>query len=113
MIKYLRTAAAGSGLCSTITYLRGAADVGLGTTIKYLRRAANAAASNGVGTTAKYLVNRNAGTGNNWAKAQHVARVLSVGCTRGALLFGSCVGLFLFADERVGDFGDVAVVFFD
>jgi hypothetical protein len=40
VIKYLRrttSGAAGYGLGTTITYLRGTAGVGLGTTIKYLR----------------------------------------------------------------------------
>jgi hypothetical protein len=39
----------------------------------------------------------------------HVARVLSVGCARGAFLFGSCVELFLFTDEGVGGFDVDAV----
>jgi hypothetical protein len=39
--------------------------IGLGTTIKYLRYAASAAAGSGLRTTAKYLVNQNAGAGNN------------------------------------------------
>jgi hypothetical protein len=34
-----------------IKYLCGAAGTGLGTTIKYLRRTASAAAGNGLGTT--------------------------------------------------------------
>jgi hypothetical protein len=42
----------------------------MGITIKYLRRTTSAAANNGLGTTAKYLVNQNAGAGNNWAKAR-------------------------------------------
>jgi hypothetical protein len=29
----------------------------------------SAAANDGLGTTIKYLVNQNAGAGNNWAKA--------------------------------------------
>jgi hypothetical protein len=66
---HLASGAAGSGLCTTVKYLRSAADIGLGTTIKYLRRATSAAASNGLGTTAKYHVNQNTGARNIWAKA--------------------------------------------
>jgi predicted TIM-barrel enzyme len=47
--------AAGSGLGTTIKYLRGAASVGLSTTIKYLRRSTSATAGNGLGSTIKYL----------------------------------------------------------
>jgi hypothetical protein len=36
-----------------------------------LRRTTSAAAGNGLGTTIKYLVNQNAGAGNNWAKANY------------------------------------------
>jgi hypothetical protein len=61
--------AAGIDLGTTIKYLRGAAGIGLGTTTKYLRRATSAPASNGLGTTTKYHVSKNAGKGNNWAKA--------------------------------------------
>jgi hypothetical protein len=43
----------------------------LGTTIKYLRRTTSGAAGNGLGTLNKYLVNQNAGAGNNWAKAHY------------------------------------------
>jgi hypothetical protein len=43
----------------------------MGATIKYLRRTASAAAGNGLGTTAKYLVNQNAGAGNNWTNARY------------------------------------------
>jgi hypothetical protein len=43
----------------------------LGTTIKHLRRTTSAAAGNGLGTSNKYLVNQNAGAGNNWAKAHY------------------------------------------
>jgi hypothetical protein len=35
----------------------------------YLPRKTSAAANNSLGTTIKYLVNRSAGAGNNWAKA--------------------------------------------
>jgi hypothetical protein len=72
-IQYLRcttSAAAGNGLCTTINYLRGAADIGLGTTTKYLRRTTSAAANSSLGTTIKYLVNQNAGGENNWVKVQ-------------------------------------------
>jgi hypothetical protein len=70
-IKELRRSAscvAGNGLRTT-TNLRGAAGIGLGAMIKYLRPTTSAAANNGRGTTTKYLVNQNAGAGNNWAKA--------------------------------------------
>ena len=43
----------------------------------------------------------------------HVARVFSVCFARGALLFGSCVELFVFADERVGGFDVDAVAFYE
>jgi hypothetical protein len=75
-IKFLRrstSGAAGNGFWTTTKYLRGAASIGLGTTANYLRRTASAAAGNGLGTTIKYLVNRNAGAGNNWAKAHYTA----------------------------------------
>jgi hypothetical protein len=71
-IKYLRcstSGAAGSGLWTTTNYLRGAAGIGQGTTMKHLRRTTSAAAGSGLGTTIKYLVNQNPGAGNNWAKA--------------------------------------------
>ena len=61
--------AAGNGLCTTVKYLRGAAGVGLGKTIKYLRRTTSTAANSSLGTKINYLVNQNAGAGNNWAKA--------------------------------------------
>jgi hypothetical protein len=76
-IRYLQrstSGAAGNGWAQrSSTYLRcktsGAAGDGLGTTIKYLRRTTSAAAKNGLGYTTKYLVNLNAGAGNNWVKA--------------------------------------------
>jgi hypothetical protein len=40
-----------------------------GATIKFLRCTTCGAASYGLGTTIEYLVNKNAGTGNNWANA--------------------------------------------
>ena len=43
---------AGSGLYTTVKYLRGAADIGIGFTIKYLLRTASAATINGLSTTA-------------------------------------------------------------
>jgi hypothetical protein len=43
----------------------------LGTTIKFLRHATSAAACSGLGTTIKYLLNKNAGAGSNWAKARY------------------------------------------
>jgi hypothetical protein len=49
--------AAGSGLYTTIKYMRGTAGIGLGTTIKYLRHTTSAAANNGLSTTNKCLVN--------------------------------------------------------
>jgi len=67
-IKFLR-AAAGIGLDTTTKYLRGAAGIRLGTMIKYPRRSMSAAANNGLGTTTRYLVSQNAGAGNNCAKA--------------------------------------------
>jgi hypothetical protein len=48
--------------------MRGAVGIGIGTTIKLLRCATSAAAKNGLGTTIKYLVNQNAGAGNDWVK---------------------------------------------
>jgi hypothetical protein len=66
--KYMRGTAC-IGLGTTIKYLRGAAGIGLGTTIKHLRRTTSVAANNCLGTTVSYLVNQNAGAGNNWAKA--------------------------------------------
>jgi hypothetical protein len=54
-----RHSAAGSGLSTTIKYLRrtasGAAGNGLGTTVKYLRRTTSVAVGNGLGTAVKYL----------------------------------------------------------
>jgi hypothetical protein len=47
--------AAGNGLYTTITYMRGAAGIGPGTTIKHLPRATSGAAGNGLGATIKYL----------------------------------------------------------
>jgi predicted sugar kinase len=44
--------------------------IALVTTAKYLRRTTSAAANSSLGPTIKYLVNKNAGAGNNWAKAQ-------------------------------------------
>jgi len=49
--------AAGTGLHTTIKYMRGAAGIGLGTTIKYLRRSTSAGASSCLITTAKYILN--------------------------------------------------------
>jgi hypothetical protein len=72
-VKHLRrstSGAAGNGLCTAIKYLNGAAGFGLGITINYLRRTTIAATDICLGTTIKYLLNQNAGTGNNWAKAQ-------------------------------------------
>jgi hypothetical protein len=43
--------AAGSGLYTTVKYMRGAAGIGLSTTIKYLRRKRSGTAGNGLGTT--------------------------------------------------------------
>jgi hypothetical protein len=43
--------AAGSGLYTTIKYMRGAAGIGMGTTIKHLRRTTSGAAGNGLGAT--------------------------------------------------------------
>jgi hypothetical protein len=63
--------AAGNGLSATAKYLRGAAGIGRGTTIKYLRRTTSAAVGNYLETTIKYLVNQNAGAGNNWAKVHY------------------------------------------
>jgi hypothetical protein len=51
--------AAGSGLCTTIKYMRGAADIGLSTTIKHLRRTTSGAAGNGLGATMKYPATQN------------------------------------------------------
>jgi hypothetical protein len=42
-------------LGAPIKYLRGAAGSGLGTTIKYLRRTTSAAAGKSLGTTIMYL----------------------------------------------------------
>ena len=67
-IKYLY-GVAGIGLGATFKYLRDAADISLGTTTKNLQRTKSAAAGSDLGATAKYLVNQNAGAGNNWAKA--------------------------------------------
>jgi hypothetical protein len=70
--KYLRRSTSGvtgSCLCITMKYLRGAAGIGLGTTIKYLRRTTSATAKNGLSNKIDYLVNQNAGAGNNWANA--------------------------------------------
>jgi hypothetical protein len=55
--------AAGNGLSATAKYLRGAAGIGRGTT--------SAAVGNYLETTIKYLVNQNAGAGNNWAKVHY------------------------------------------
>jgi hypothetical protein len=46
----------------------------MGATIKYLRRTTSAVAGSGLGTTIKYLVNQNAGAGNNWTKAHYTKR---------------------------------------
>jgi hypothetical protein len=67
---YLR-GAAGTGLSTAANYLRGATGIGLGTANTYLRRSTSGGAGYGLGTTIKYLVNQNAGTGNNWAKAHY------------------------------------------
>jgi len=48
---------------------------GLSTKIKYLRRTASAATGNGLGTAIQNLVNQNAGSGNNWAKAHYTMAV--------------------------------------
>jgi hypothetical protein len=56
---------------TTIKYLRGAACIGLDTTTKYLQRTTSAATGSGLGTKIKYTVNKNAGGGNNWAKARN------------------------------------------
>jgi hypothetical protein len=61
----------GCGMGTTIKYLRGAACIGLDTTTKYLQRTAISAAGSGLGTKIKYIANRNAGAGNNWAKARN------------------------------------------
>jgi predicted TIM-barrel enzyme len=66
--KYLRRkkiAAAGSGLGTTINYLRGAASIGLGTTAKYLRRATSAVAGNDLGSTPYYLRCTTSGAAGN------------------------------------------------
>ena len=71
MITYLRRTtcgAAGYGLSAAMKYLRGAVGIGLGATIKSLRRIT---AGSGMDTTIKYLVNQNAGAGNNWANAHY------------------------------------------
>jgi hypothetical protein len=47
--------AAGSGLYTTIKFMRGAGGIGLGTTTNYLRRTTSGAAGNGLGTMIKYL----------------------------------------------------------
>jgi hypothetical protein len=62
-------------LYTTIRYLRDAAGTGLGTTIKYLRRTTSAAAGSGLGTTIKNFVKQNAGAGNNWARAHYTKAV--------------------------------------
>jgi hypothetical protein len=49
----------------------GAAGSGLGTTVNYLRRSTSGAVGSGPGTTIKYLMNQNAGAGNNWGKAHY------------------------------------------
>jgi hypothetical protein len=49
--------AAGSGLYTTIKYMRGAAGIGLGTTVKYLRRTTSAAANNSLSITIKKSMN--------------------------------------------------------
>jgi hypothetical protein len=77
MIKYLRrskSSAAGNGLRTTAKYLRGAAGIGLGTTIRHLRRTTSAFANSSLGTTTKYLVNKKAGAGSNWAEGhKHIS----------------------------------------
>jgi hypothetical protein len=50
--------------------------MGLGTTIKYLRRTTSGAAGSGLSTTAMYLVNKNTGAVNNWAKARYKKAVI-------------------------------------
>ena len=40
------------------------------TAAKYLQRTTGATEGSGLGTTIKYFVNKNAGAGNNWAKAR-------------------------------------------
>ena len=47
--------AAGNGLYTTITYMRGASGIGMGVTIKNLRRTTSGAAGNGLGAAMKYL----------------------------------------------------------
>jgi hypothetical protein len=46
--------AAGSGLYTTIKYMRGAAGISQGTTIKHLRRTTSGAAESSLGATIKY-----------------------------------------------------------
>jgi hypothetical protein len=55
--------------------MSGAAGTGLGATAKFLRRTTSTAAGSGLGATINYLVNQNAGTGNNWAKAHYTKAV--------------------------------------
>jgi hypothetical protein len=45
----------GTGLGTTIKYLRGAVGIGLGTTVKHLRRSTSGAAGSGRYTAIKYL----------------------------------------------------------
>jgi hypothetical protein len=56
---------AGSGLYTTIKYMRGAAGIGLGTTTKHLRRTTSGAAGNGLGETMKYLRRTTSTAANN------------------------------------------------
>jgi hypothetical protein len=70
-MRRLTSGASGNGFCTTIKYLRGAADIALGTMIKFLRRITSGAADSSLGTTNNYLVNQNEGAGNYCAKSDY------------------------------------------
>jgi hypothetical protein len=64
-MKHTTSGAAGSGLYTTIKYMRGASGIGLGTTIKHLRHTTSGAAGNGLGATMKYLRRTTSAAANN------------------------------------------------
>jgi hypothetical protein len=64
-IQRTTSGAAGSGLSTTIKYMRGASGIGMDITIKHLRRTTSGAAGNGMGATIKYLRRITSAAANN------------------------------------------------
>jgi hypothetical protein len=56
---------AGTGLYTTITYMRGASGIGMGTMIKHLRRTTSSADRNSLGAAMKYLRRTTCAAANN------------------------------------------------